>query len=244
MPDLKRRSPGDRKTGAEETNAAWIAHDLNNLLAAISGYAEMLLEDLPPGSPSARKAREILNAVDKAGSLTQEILGSGANAPQRKEIVSVNGVLRECIGLIRGISPRGVAVKTSLTRDEVTVVAVPVHLFRVFINLMTNAIQAMEGKSGTLTVRLARLKKNELVKEPGNEVPATGYALISFTDTGRGISKCSRERIFEPGFTTRESGSGMGLSVVSSLVKEMGGYIRVSSAPGRGSRFRIMLPVA
>lgn len=244
VPDLERKPPGFREPGTRETDAAWIAHDLNNLLAAISGYAEMLLEDLPPGSPSSHKAREILKAADKAGSLTQEILHSGTNAPQRKEIVSVDGILRECIGLIRGISSPDITIRTSLTRDETNVMAVPGHLFRIFINLMTNAIQAMEGKTGKLTVRLARTKDNELMKEHGNEIPAGEYAVISFTDTGRGIDKRELERIFEPGFTTRASGTGLGLSVVSGLVKDMGGYVRVSSVPGRGSRFGIILPVA
>ena len=243
--DYEKRLLYARKLEALGVLAGGIAHDFNNILATVSGYTEMLLEDLPEESPSSHKARQILNAVGRARSLTEQILTFSRQGKQKKEVTSVGKILKESIEFVRAGTPPQVIIRTEIISGEVNVMADPAQLFRIFLNLMTNALQAMEGKAGSLSVGLSVVNGSELESELRKEKVAPRYALITFRDTGSGIDRAVMQKIFDPFFTTREigKGTGLGLSVVHGTVSDMDGEIFVSSRKNKGTLFRLLLPV-
>jgi signal transduction histidine kinase len=225
--------------------AGGIAHDFNNILATISGYAELLIDDLPRPSLSSEKVAKIQMAVNKARSLTNQILTFSRQVEQEKVPVSVYEVLRETIGFVKSAAPPTITIKSNCRDKQKYVFADPTQLFRVFLNLMTNAIQALEDKKGSISVTLTIEEGKKVRGDLNNVIVADEYVLVTFSDTGKGMDPSLLRRIFEPFFTTREvgKGSGMGLSVVHGIVSEMDGAILVSSEKGKGSIFYIYLPV-
>jgi PAS domain S-box-containing protein len=225
--------------------AGGIAHDFNNILATISGYSELLIEDLPDNSPLSEKVSKIQTAVNKARSLTNQILTFSRQVEQEKVPVSVYEVLRETIGFVKSAAPSGVKIRSNYRDKQKYVFADPTQLFRVFLNLLTNAIQSLEDKAGTITVTLAIEEGKKVRGDLNKVIVADEYILVTFRDTGKGMDQSLLRRIFEPFYTTREvgKGSGLGLSVVHGIVSEMDGSILVSSEKGKGSVFYIYLPV-
>jgi PAS domain S-box-containing protein len=226
--------------------AGGIAHDFNNILATISGYAEMLQEDLQDDSAHSEKASRIMSAVSRGLSLTKQILTFSRQVEQEKVHVSVREVLKETIGFIRPVMPAGIKIRSSLSKSNALVYADPTQLFRVFLNLMTNAFQAMEEKGGKLAVTLTVVEGCVASRQLNRNIVADKYVLVSFRDTGIGMEPSLLKRIFEPFFTTRDfgKGTGLGLSVVHGIVSEMEGEILVSSEKDKGSAFNIYLPVS
>jgi len=225
--------------------AGGIAHDFNNILATISGYSELLIEDLPHRSPSSEKVAKIQVAVNKARSLTNQILTFSRQVEQEKVPVSVYEVLKETIGFVKSVAPPSITIRSNYKDKQKYVFADPTQLFRVFLNLITNAIQALEDKKGIITVTLAIEDDKKVRGDINKVIVADEYVVVTFRDTGKGMDQSLIRRIFEPFFTTREigKGSGLGLSVVHGIVSEMDGAILVSSEKGKGSIFYIYLPV-
>jgi PAS domain S-box-containing protein len=226
--------------------AGGIAHDFNTILATISGYSEMLQEDLPETSALSEKVSKIQGAVLKAQSITNQILTFSRQVEQEKIPIHVSEVLKETIGFVKSAIPPNIIVKSHITKKDATVFADPTQLFRVFLNLMTNAIQSMEKEGGTLTVSLSIVEGKLLKNELNKDIVADEYVLLTFKDTGDGIEPSFKNRIFEPFFTTREvgKGTGLGLSVVHGIVTEMEGEILVSVKKQKGTIFYIYLPVS
>lgn len=226
--------------------AGGLAHDFNNILATIFGYSEMLLDEVPKATPSSDKIGKIISAVTKARSLTNQILTFSRQVEQEKITVSVYEVLSETIGFVNSGKPENIEINADIENPETFVYADPTQLFRVFLNLMTNAIQAMAEKGGTLTVNLAVVEGNLVRHELNKDIVADEYSLITFKDTGPGMEPSLVQRIFEPYFTTREAGrgTGLGLSVVHGIISEIEGEILVSSRKNMGSSFSVYLPVS
>jgi signal transduction histidine kinase len=227
--------------------AGGIAHDFNNILATISGYSELLKEDIPKSSPSSEKVSRIMMAVSKARSLTNQILTFSRQLEQEKVIVNVYDVLRETVGFVRSVAPPVIKIKSNFRKKDAPVLADPTQLFRVFLNLMTNAIQAMEEKGGVISANLSLIGEKEIIRrELNRNIVADEYILVTIKDTGRGMDPSLLRRIFEPFFTTRTvgKGSGLGLSVVHGIVSEIGGEILVYSEKDKGTIFYVYLPVS
>jgi PAS domain S-box-containing protein len=224
--------------------AGGIAHDFNNVLTTISGYSEMLLEDLRNDSDKAEKVCKIQAAVRKAQSIINQMLTYSRQIEQEKIRVSITKVLQETIGFVQSAAPGNVQIKSHVQKNNALVYADPTQLFRVFLNLMTNGIQSMEEKGGTLTVNLEVIDGNLVKHDLHKDIVADEYVLITFMDTGTGIDPSSMNRIFEPFFTTREvgKGTGLGLSVVHAIISELEGEIVVSSTMDKGSVFNVYLP--
>jgi len=226
--------------------AGGIAHDFNNILATISGYSELLQEDLPEGSTSHQNVARILFAVSKARSLINQMLTFSRQVEQDKVTVNVYEVLKETIGFIKSAAPKNVTVKSNIRKSNVPVFADPTQLFRIFLNLLTNAIQSLEDRKGIISVSMSIVSGNRVREELKKKIVADEYVLIKISDTGRGMDPSLIRRIFEPFFTTREvgKGTGLGLSVVHGIVTEMGGEVLVSSEMEKGSVFYVYLPVS
>jgi signal transduction histidine kinase/PAS domain-containing protein/CheY-like chemotaxis protein len=226
--------------------AGGIAHDFNNILATISGYSEMLHEDLPKNSDSSDKVSKILGAVKKAQSITNQILTFSRHVEQEKVVINVSEVLKETFGFVKSSIPSNIVLKSRIPKMNANVLADPTQLFRVFLNLMKNAIQAMEEDGGTLSVNIEVVEKEFVKHELNKDIVADEYVLLTFKDTGEGMDQSVIGRIFEPFFTTREvgKGTGLGLSVIHGIISEMEGEILVSSKKAEGSEFLIYLPVS
>jgi signal transduction histidine kinase/PAS domain-containing protein len=226
--------------------AGGIAHDFNNILATISGYSEMLQEDLPRDSELSDKVGKIQLAVKKAQSITNQILTFSRHVEQEKVLINVAEVLKETIGFVKSSIPSNIALKSRIPKMNAVVLADPTQLFRVFLNLMTNAIQAMEEDGGTLFVKIEVVEREFVKHELNKDIKADKYVLMTFKDTGEGMEPSLIGRIFEPFFTTREvgKGTGLGLSVIHGIITEMEGEILVSSKKKEGSVFLIYLPLS
>ncbi|MBM3421293.1 MAG: PAS domain-containing protein [Bacteroidetes bacterium] len=223
--------------------AGGIAHDFNNILAAIFGYAEMSVNDLPEGSALSENMKKIISSVSRARSLTRQVLTFSRHIEQEKVPVDPCRVITETINYVMGYLPEGIEIENNTSDNCRLVYADPTQLFRVFLNLINNAIQAMEPSGGKLTISL------EVRNFTGDNRQSVSYisgehVLITFSDTGRGMEKAVLERIFEPFFTTRDigKGTGLGLSVVHGIISELGGEIDVTSQPGAGSSFTLSIP--
>jgi signal transduction histidine kinase len=236
---------GPGQNNKDDIFAAGIAHDLNNILATISGYAEMLNEDLPKDSSLTEKTGKIISAVARAKALTNQLLVSGRQTGQDKKAVNINDILKETVEFFRSALPPGIKINSDIPEEKIMLFADPAQLFRVFLNLVTNAVQSMEEKGGIMSVSAGVVKGNHIKLLTSKDVSADDYALVTFRDTGSGMDASLMQRIFEPFYTTREGGkgTGLGLYVVRGIVNELGGEIHVSSKENEGSVFDIYLPL-
>jgi CheY-like chemotaxis protein len=223
--------------------AGGIAHDFNNILGGILGYAELLAENAPPGSPLKRYADNVLTGANRAGSLVEQILSYSRSQRGKRASVDFAAIVAETLELVRGSLPQGIRLVTALPPAPLHVVGDPTQLHQVTMNLCTNAIHAM-GESGTLRVSLEAAEVPVERALAHTTLHAGTYACLTVEDTGRGMDEATLARVFEPFFTTKEvgKGTGLGLSLVYGIVIDSGGGIDVTSAPGSGSRFAIYLP--
>lgn len=220
--------------------AGGIAHDLNTVLTTIYGYTEQVLEILGDNNPEAsEQAKRIIVAADRARTLTGQLLSLSHRSAQEKVAVRVADVIADTIDFIRPSVPSGIQILRSLRLPEATVMAVPAQLFRIFLNLLLNASQAIGDSEGTITVTLDLPPKSAISGD--DEGPDS--LLITVRDTGHGMDASTAARIFDPWFTSgRPNGTGLGLTVVSDAVRELGGTVRVDSEQGRGTTFSLLIP--
>jgi signal transduction histidine kinase len=226
--------------------AGGIAHDFNSILLIISGYSEMLLEDLTNDSPLSDSVIKIQGAVAKAQSIINQMLTFSRQVEQEKISVNVAEVLKETIGFVKSSVPPNIVIRQKNQGRNANVLADPTQLFRIFLNLMTNAIQSMEEAGGILSVNMEIADGKLAQVQLHRDIVADEYVLLTFSDTGQGMDPSVLERIFEPFYTTREvgKGTGLGLSVIHGIISEMGGEILVASRKGEGSSFYVYLPVS
>ena len=220
-----------------------IAHDFNNFLTAINIYNELLTTSLGSNVPAQQLLREIKEATERSASLTRQLLAFGQKQPQAPQRLSVNEVVQIAERLLRRVIGGDVDLKTSLAPELDAVTADPEQLERVLLNLVVNARHAMP-QGGAITIASANASIDE--SDEGRSLPPGRYVVLSVTDTGSGMSPEVRRRVFDPYFTTKApgQGTGLGLAVVQSIIKQLKGRIEVDSEPGRGACFRIYLPSA
>jgi len=223
--------------------AGGVAHDFNNILTAILGYAELLLMELPPDSEHLADAAEIRTAAQRAAGLTRQLLAFSRQQVLQPTVLCVNDVLANVENMLCRLLGENVALRTALAPDAGNVRADAGQLEQVIVNLAVNARDAMSA-GGKLTIETANAELSEDDAEANQPVVAGQYVMLAVTDTGVGISPENRLRIFEPFFTTKEQGkgTGLGLSTVYGIVKQSGGYIWVYSEPGKGATFKVYLP--
>ena len=224
--------------------AGGIAHDFNNILTAIIGFATLLKMEMSADDPLRTNVTQILNASERAANLTQALLAFGRKQLINPEPVNLNEIIVALEKLLSRIIGEDIELSTVLTEEVITVLADITQIEQVLMNFATNARDAMPD-GGRLTIRTEVIQfDHEYVKAHGYGKPGP-YALISVEDTGEGMDVETRERIFEPFYTTKETGkgTGLGLSMVYGSIKQHDGYINVYSEPGKGTTFRIYLPL-
>jgi len=233
-----------QKMEAIGTLAGGIAHDFNNILASVIGFTEMAIEDVPDRPEVEKNLRNVLKSGMRARELVKQILAFSRKADYERSPLSLGPVLKETIQLLRASIPSTVEISLSLRTAEDTVLASPIEIQQVLMNLATNASFAMQGKSGAVQVSLMDIDFESESAALSPDASPGEYIQIMVRDTGAGMSPEVMKRIFEPFYTTREvgKGTGMGLAVVYGIVRDLHGTITVESEPGKGSVFRVILP--
>lgn len=252
----QRRLAAERQALAERTEkaqrleslsvmAGGVAHDLNNLLAAVLGHADIARLDAPPNSDLADSLDQIADAARRAGELTAQLNAVTGKATRRLDVVELPALVRETVSLLRPTLPPGCAVRLELAPAAVE--GDPIQLRQVILNLVLNAVQAVEARSGTVTVRtgLREVGADELRGSAEDSDMAEGtHAFVAVHDDGCGMSAEVQQRVFEPFFSTKARGRGLGLAVVLGVARGHHGGVRLGSAPGRGTQVEVLLPIA
>jgi PAS domain S-box-containing protein len=226
--------------------AGGMAHDFNNLLTAILGYSDLILagDDCEHGAARA-DVLEIKRAAERAGALTRQILAFSRRQALKPTVVCLNDVIRDLEPLLRRTLGEVVDLTTVLY-PALNMVEVDVNQFeQVAMNLALNARDAMPS-GGVLTIETANVAIDEKYSRAHPDVRPGQYVLIAVTDTGVGMDDEVKRRVFEPFFTTKPpgEGTGLGLSTVYGIVKQSSGSLVVCSEPGRGTTFKVYLPVS
>ena len=231
-----------QKMEALGTLTGGIAHDFNNILAAILGFAEMSLDDVPRDSLLEKNQRNILKSSLRARDLIKQMLTFSRKSEYEIRPMPLMPLIKETASLLRASIPTTIKidVDTSATSDVVEANATGIQ--QILMNLATNAAHAMRETGGKLNITLSDA---EISSEPDYAGLLPGpYVRLTVSDTGTGMEETVRKRIFDPFFTTKTpgEGTGMGLSVAYGIVKNLKGEITVKSVPGEGSTFEILIP--
>lgn len=222
------------------TLAAGIAHDFNTLLGSIRGYAELTGDQLPAGSAGSSYLNQIQLACDRAHSLIQRMLAFAREQPSELVAQTLVNELKDAIAILEPGLPKSIRLHVDDRLGRARILAAPGHVQQMVLNLCLNAVEAMPA-GGDLSIRLEPARQ-----QPDVPVARADDVCLSVTDTGIGMPPEVQARVFEPFFTTRAPrGSGLGLSVVYGIVRQLGGEITLSSrssGPDTGTTFRIFLP--
>lgn len=223
------------------TFASGIAHNFNNIVGAILGYAEMADAGVKAGSRSAANLAEIRRAGERARELIGQILTFGRRGKVRRELISIEALAAETAALLGASLPSHVKFAMTEIEEAATVWGEPAQLQQVILNLCNNAAQAMQ-EPGLIELRIGTREILHPLRIRRTELAPGRFTIISVSDPGPGMDEATLERIFEPFFTTRADGSGLGLATVREIVEQHDGAIGVDSTPGAGTRFHVWLP--
>ena len=219
--------------------AGGVAHDFNNMLTAIGGYAAFALEHAEAGSPLRSDLDEIRKATDRAGLLTRQLLAFSRKQVLKPELLNLNGIVVELETMLRPLIGEDIVLTTRLDPALGPIEADPGQLHQVVMNLVVNGRDAMPA-GGALSIETANA---DVLDEGDGSITPGRYVTLTVRDAGEGIDEETLSQIFEPFFTTKDSdkGTGLGLSTVYGIVKQSGGFIAVESEVGTGSEFTIYL---
>lgn len=228
--------------------AGGVAHDFNNILTAILGYAHLALDALPGDSAVRDDLLQVTAAADRAKELVRHLLAFSRQEKLGREPTDLRPPVLEALRLVRPTVPKGVTLQLRCEDTALPVLAAPAQLHQLVVNLCKNAIDAIQDKGGArgvLTVTLAPLSVAAPRELNRTRLDTGHYACLTVADDGCGMSAATLERIFEPFFTTKpvDRGTGLGLAAAHGIVADHGGVIDVSSRPGDGAVFSVYLPL-
>jgi PAS domain S-box-containing protein len=223
--------------------AGGIAHDFNNLLTIIKGYVEMATNRRGAPAELRRDLQHIGDASERAGTLVRQLLAFSRKQVLKPKILDLNSIVLNLDKLLRRLLAETVEMKTVAGKDVGAVKADPSQIEQVIMNLVVNARDAMP-KGGRILIETSNVELDDTYTQDHATVRPGRYVMLAVTDTGVGMTNDTVAHIFEPFYTTKESGSGtgLGLSTVYGIVKQSGGYIWVYSEPGKGTTFKVYLP--
>lgn len=226
------------------TLAGGIAHDFNNILAIIFGYTELAIINVPESNPAKGYLKGIQSASLRAKDLVQHILSFSRKASINRKPIKIGLIIDDLLKMLRVSIPADIEIRQNISCESDMILADPVQVSQLFMNLCTNAAHAIrDEEGGILEVSLQNVefgKQNvKLDLEPGR------YVKLAVSDTGYGIDPKNFDRIFDPYFTTKRlgKGTGLGLSVVQGIVKTHNGAVTVKSKPEKGAVFEVLFPL-
>jgi CheY-like chemotaxis protein len=228
--------------------AGGVAHDLNNVLGILSGYSELLLEEIPEGSRSRGHVEKILQSTEKGAAIIQDLLTLARRGVTASDVINLNGVVSgflksPVLEKMKDYHPR-VTFRTECDKNLLNIKGSPVHLEKTLMNLVSNAAESISG-TGEVTIRTESRYLDTPVRGY-EEIKHGDYAVLTVSDTGKGIPAENREKIFEPFYTKKtmgRSGTGLGLAIVWGTVKDHNGYIDIQTEVGEGTTFTLYFPV-
>ncbi len=223
--------------------AGGVAHDFNNMLTAIRGFAELLGRGIEAGAPQMADQQEIVRAADRAAELTRQLLAFSRRQVLRPSVIDVADVVDGVVPMLGRLLGEQIRLATLSAPGHGCVLADPAQVEQVILNLAVNARDAMPD-GGTLTIRIAGVELDAEYAATHPEITPGPFVMLSVSDTGTGMDSEARARAFEPFFTTKAAGkgTGMGLATVYGIVRQSNGSIHLYSEPGLGTTFKIFLP--
>jgi len=233
-----------QKMDAIGTLAGGIAHDFNNILFPILVNAEMILESMSPDSPLRSRMERVFKACERAIDLVKQILTFSRQEERELLPVRLIPIIDDSLRLLRASLPATIEMQKHLQTAADTVLADPIQIQQVLINLYTNAGHALRDRGGVIDIRLRQLDGDEARGVAPLNLGPGPYLHLTVTDNGHGMDPATKERILDPYFTTKKpgEGTGLGLAVVHGIINRHGGAISVESDVGKGSSFHIFLP--
>lgn len=246
MKDMEEQLRQSQKMESIGTLSGGIAHDFNNILGIIVGNTELAIEDVPDWNPAHLNLKEIMAASLRAKDIIRQLLSFSRKTGQELRSIGIMTVIKDTLRLLRATIPTTVEIRENIPATDETILADPIQINQIVMNLCINASQEMEKTGGILEVTAEAVTLDEkTIHGYGNLAPGA-YVKITISDTGPGIDPDIIGRIYDPYFTTKAvgKGSGMGLAVVHGIVKNHNGEIFVDSQRGKGTTFSIFFPVA
>lgn len=233
-----------QKMEAIGTLAGGIAHDFNNILGAILGYSEMAKEDSLAGTVNQRHIDQIIHAATRAKALVNQILAFSRQTKTQRIPLQPAAIVKESIKLLRSSIPTTITIQQDVDPTTDLILSDPTQLHQVIMNLCTNAYHAMEKSGGILSISLNNITLTEKCLLSIPHILPGNFVRLSIRDTGEGIRPEIRNKIFDPYFTTKETGkgTGLGLAIADGIIKSYGGFITCRSEIGVGTVFEVNLP--
>jgi two-component system cell cycle sensor histidine kinase/response regulator CckA len=222
--------------------AGGIAHDFNNLLQVVSGYAARAAAPLPDGHPSRECLDRVLDAAERAAGLTRGLLAFSRRQVLQVRAIDLNEVVTTFSRMLGGMMGEGIEITVRRVSGPLVVRADPSQIDQVLLHLCSNAKYAMP-RGGRLVIETRRVDVEEEIATSHGSASAGAYAVLSVVDTGVGMDDRTKRRLFEPFFSTRAQGSGLGLATVHGVAHQHGGFVDVRSTPAEGSAFHVYLPL-
>ena len=225
--------------------AAGIAHDFNNLLGGILAESDLALSELPPESPARESVQHINVVASRASEIVDLLMACAGGRDVTFEPVDLSKLIGEMLNLLKVSLPGGVILDSRLDASLPAIRANPAQIRQVVLNLVKNASEALQNKQGTITVTTGSVDVGRTTADDlETDLPEGEYARLVVSDTGCGMSADVRARVFDPFYTTKFTGRGLGLAVVQGILRSHGGAIHALSTPGKGSTFEVLLPYA
>jgi signal transduction histidine kinase len=243
--NLERQMQQAQKMESLGVLAGGIAHDFNNLLMVIMGHAELALNGISPMSAARGSLTEITLAARRAADLSRQMLAYAGKAAFAVERVGLTDLVAEMAHLLKAAISKKATLNLNLERGLPPVLADPSQIRQIVMNLIINASEALEDRDGVIAASVGTtycdreyLRKTEML----DDIAPGPYVYLEVTDTGHGMDAGTRARIFEPFFSTKFTGRGLGLAAVLGIVRAHKGTMEVSSAPGKGTTFKVLFP--
>ncbi len=223
--------------------AGGVAHDYNNMLGIILGYAKMLKAELPLTEPASRKVDSIVEAAERSVNLTKQLLSFARKQIVMPIILNLNEEITSVQKMLERLIGEDVSLGLHLASNLWTIKMDPVQITQILTNLATNARDAIPNV-GTITIETSNIIIDAPLMTDGRDIPAGEYVLLAFSDSGTGMTRKTMEKIFEPFFTTKPigEGTGLGLATVFGIMKQNNGHIHMYSELGHGTTFKLYFP--
>jgi signal transduction histidine kinase len=245
--DLQAKLQQAQKLESLGTLAGGIAHDFNNLLVGVLGNVTLAQQEISAASPAHQMLDDIERGAQRAAELTRQLLAYAGKGRFVVKTVDMADIVLEMRALLGSAISKRARLHIEAPQGVAWVEADATQLRQVVMNLITNASDALENADGLITVRTGVRSADRAYLESTHVdvlLPEGDYVFVEVTDTGRGIEQSTLSRIFDPFFSTKTSGHGLGLAATLGIVRGHRGTVKVYSEPGKGSAFRVLLPVA
>ncbi len=240
---FEKRLQHSQKMEAVGTLAGGIAHDFNNILGGIIGYAELSLIDIKNTEKTEQYINEIIRGSERARDLVSQILTFSRQKEVELKPILPEYIIKEALKLLRASIPATISIRSDFSSNS-AIMAEPTQLHQVIMNMFTNSVHAIGENSGSIELELKDFIVDEDFVKSHPDISTGKHIIIRISDTGKGMKQDILEHIFDPFFTTKPvgEGTGLGLSVVHGIVKELNGIITAYSESGKGSVFNIIIP--